>query len=437
MPETAPCRSERALGRGPRFAVCSRAMQTGASCTWRSAAPALAAALALAITTLAGTPVASAQRIGTVVMPFDGPGSAAVRTEVHETLAEDPRLDLAPLDEGAPDARILVSGSTSGRATRRSFELVASDANGNELATQSGRLGRGAAGRRSVEDATRSLMDAAVGALPAEPSAAIEPVEGEGSSEGSAGTGPSEAGPSGPTDPSHDPAIVAIRAGAVFRNRTSDVRLVNGGSQLYDSGFYVELAAALEVRPLAHDPGLGRGLYLRADYAHAVGLGTQDCGSGTCQRFDTTFFRVYGDAGFLFGLGDVAELGAGVGFGFEAYQIADNRVMPGVEYPYLRPGIRGRIKIIQEMLVIDADVGYRALFGREGLGTAFGPSGDSFGFDAGLGVGGLFDFGLMWRADFSWASYWHSFGGGGTLQTGESGTDQGVRIGLSLGYGIR
>lgn len=378
----------------------------------------------------------SAQRgIGAVVMPFDGPGSDAVRGQVHDALAEDPRLVVAPLDEGASDAQVLISGSTSGRAARRTFELVASDAQGTELATQSGRVGRGAAGRRAVADATRALMDTAIARLPPPPSSATTEIETETETETETQPPPQEAGPT--TSPGSDPAIVAILAGAVFRNRTADVRLENGGSQIYDSGFYVELAAGLEIRPLAHDPGMGRGLFLRASYAHAVGLGTQDCGSGTCQRYDTTFFRAYGDVGFLFDLGRVVELGAALGFGYDAYQIADNRVMPGVEYPFLRPGIRGRIRVLEEMVVIDADVGFRALFGRDRLGTAFGPTGDSFGMDAGLGVTGIFDFGLMYRADFTWASYWHSFGGGGTLQTATSGTDQGIRIGVMLGYGFR
>jgi len=131
------------------------------------------------------------------------------------------------------------------------------------------------------------------------------------------------------------------------------------------------------------------------------------------------------------------EIGAGLGFGYDAYQIADNRVMPGVEYPYLRPSIRGRIRILEEIVVLDAEVGFRSLFGRDRLSTAFGPSGDSFGLDAGLGVTGIFDFGLTYRADFSWASYWHSFAGGGTLATATSGTDQGIRIGVMLGYGFR
>ncbi len=381
--------------------------------------------------------VVSAQRgVGAVVMPFDGPGSEAVRGQVHDALAEDPRLDVAPLDEGAPDARVLVSGSTAGRATRRTFELVASDAQGTELATQSGRVGRGAAGRRAVADATRSLIDNAIARLPAEPSQAETSTEIEPADTTETQTPPVEAGPT-TTNAATDPPIVGILVGAVFRNRTADVRLENGGSQIYDSGFYVELAAGLEIRPLAHDPGLGRGLFLRASYAHAVGLGTQDCGSGTCQRYDTTFFRAYGDVGFLFDLGRVVEIGAGLGFGYDAYQIADNRVMPGVEYPFLRPGIRGRIRVLEEMVVLDADVGFRALFGRDRLSTAFGPTGDSFGIDAGLGVTGIFDFGLMYRADFTWASYWHSFGGGGTLQTATSGVDQGIRIGVMLGYGFR
>ena len=87
--------------------------------------------------------------------------------------------------------------------------------------------------------------------------------------------------------------------------------------------------------------------------------------------------------------------------------------------------------------MLDAEVGLRSLFGRDRLGTAFGPNGDSLGMDAGLGVTGLLDFGLTWRADFTWASYWHSFAGGGTLQNGQSGTDQGIRIGVMLGYGLR
>lgn len=391
-----------------------------------------------------GTSSVAAQRSGathgTVVMPFDGPGSDEVRQQVYDALREDRRLDVAQLDEGSPNAQLLISGSTSGRPSRRGFELFATDAQGNELGSQSGRVGRGAAGRRAVADATRALVDGAVGRLPAPRPAATEETPTTSTTPEAVSDEPAHDAPTtspGATNANDDPPILALLAGAVFRTRTSEVQLRNGGRQLYDVGMYVELAAALELRPFAHDPGLLRGLFVRGSYAHAVGLGTQDCANGTCQRYDTTFFRAYGDVGFLFDLGRIAEIGAAVGFGFEAYQIADNRVMPGVEYPYLRPSVRGRIRIVQEMLVLDADVGFRSLFGRDRLGTAFGPNGDSFGLDASLGVTGIFDFGLMYRADFTWAGYWHSFQGGGSVQDGESGTDQGFRIGVMLGYGFR
>ncbi|MBX7193713.1 MAG: hypothetical protein K1X94_16780 [Sandaracinaceae bacterium] len=371
---------------------------------------------------------AMAQRVGVVVMPFDGPGSDAIRSQVHEALGEDSRLDVAALDEGSPGAQILVSGSTAGRATRRTFEIVASDGEGNELATQSGRVGRGAAGRRAVADATRALLDAAIPRLPPPPAAEVEPDTTD-------TTPPPEEHHDSAATPSSgsDPAILGLFAGIVAHNRSTGIDLQGGLHRGYDS-VYVELAVAGELRPLAHDPSLARGLFVRASYAHAVALGTQYCPmGGSCQRYDTTFFRIYGDVGFLFDLDRVAELGAGLGFGFEANQIADNPILPGVEYPYLRPAIRGRIRILEELLVLDAEVGFRSLFGRDGLNAAYGTGGDSFGMDASLAATGLFDFGLTWRAEFGWSSYWHSFTGG----SGQSGTDQALRGTFLLGYGFR
>lgn len=397
-------------------------------------------ALALELASLSWTTSAEAQRTGVVVMPFDGPGSAAIRRQVHEALTRDERLDVAPLDRGAPSARVLVSGTVTGRGARQRLELVASDAEGRELATRSGRIGRGAAHRRTIEDATRALMDEALARLPREreaPRPAPSSPPPEATSDESTALAPAESQETGELTRRGSLPLLSALAGIVARNRTAEIRLGNGGSQLYDSGFYVEVAARLELRPLAADSGLARGLYLRADYAHAVGLGTQDCGSGTCMRYETVFFRIAGDLGFLFPLGDVVEFGLGVGFGFDAYQIADNRVLPGVEYPYLRPAVRGRVRIVEETVVIDGEVALRSLFGRERLSASFGADGDSFGMDAGLGLGGVFDFGLAWRLDLTWASYWHQFAGAGSLQSGQNGVDQGVRIGAMLGYGLR
>ena len=368
------------------------------------------------------------------VETFRGAGGDDVQEIVTEVLQADGRVRVV----SGGNARLMIGGSVSGRATRRTAEFTARSSSGAELAQESARMGRGAAGRRAVTAAIQSLMDAALGNLSVEASMTPPPSETRGGGETGTGTetdtetgtDEAEAEPSG--DTSGDPAILAISLGAVVRTRGADIRLQNGVGQTYD-GTYVEATARLELRPLAHDRGLARGLFLRLDYAHALGLGSRDR-SGA--QYETVFFRAFGDVGFLFGLGDVVELGASIGFGWDSYSISANPVMPGVEYPYLRPGIRLRIRLVQELVVLDADLGFRSIFGRANF-TSFGSEGDSFGLDAGIGIGGLFDFGLLWRANFAWANYWHSFSGTATIEPASSGQDGGIQVGLTVGYGIR
>lgn len=367
------------------------------------------------------------------VETFDGAGADDVQEMVNSVLQADGRIRVVS-DSGA---NLVIGGSVSGRATRRTVQLTARSSSGAELAQESARLGRGAAGRRAVQTAIQSLMNAALGNLAVEesmtPTTQSEP-QAETETQAETEEGESDAQRPAPTaDSSGDPAILALSVGAVVRTRGADIRLQNGGGQTYDSGAYVEATGRVELRPLAHDRGLGRGLFLRLDYAHAVGLGSRDT-SGA--QYETVFFRAFGDVGFLFGLGDVIELGAALGFGWDAYKISTNPIMPGVEYPYLRPGIRLRVRLVQELVVLDADFGFRSIFGRANF-TSFGSAGDSFGLDAGIGIGGLFDFGLLWRANFAWANYWHSFSGTATLEPASSGQDGGIQVGLTVGYGIR
>lgn len=369
------------------------------------------------------------------VETFEGAGADDVQEMVNSVLQEDGRIRV--VSNG--DARLVIGGSVSGRATRRSVQFTARSSSGAELAQESARLGRGAAGRRAVATAIQSLMDAALGNLSVEASMTQTTetetqtrTETETATETEAGESEAQQpGTSG--DTSGEPAILALSIGAVVRTRSADIRLQNGGGQTYDSGAYMEATGRVELRPLAHDRGFGRGLFLRLDYAHAVGLGSRDT-SGA--QYETVFFRAFGDVGFLFGLGDVIELGAALGFGWDAYKISTNPIMPGVEYPYLRPGIRLRVRLVQELVVLDADFGFRSIFGRANF-TSFGSEGDSFGLDAGIGIGGLFDFGLLWRANFAWANYWHSFSGTATLEPASSGQDGGIQFGLTVGYGIR
>ncbi|MCS6857868.1 MAG: hypothetical protein NZM37_09165, partial [Sandaracinaceae bacterium] len=234
------------------------------------------------------------------------------------------------------------------------------------------------------------------------------------------------------------PPLFVFLLGVVPRNRSAEIRDTSGETRGYDSGFYPELIAQFELRPLARDPGVGRALFLRGFYSHAVGIGSRekDC-TEECQNYSTVFFRGGGDLGMLGDLGGIVELGVGIGFGFEAYQLADNPILPSVEYPYLRPALRARFRLAQELFVLDAEVAYRSLLGREEWTPAFGRSGDAFGMDISGGLSGVFGFGLAWRAEFAWVHYWHQFSGMGLMASGKEGSDSGIRITLALGAGIQ
>lgn len=374
---------------------------------------------------------ASAQEpVDTHVETFEGTGADEIEEMVTAAVQEDARVRIV----GNVGAHLQIGGSVSGRGARRSVQLTARSSSGAELAQENARLGRGAAGRRAVTTAVQNLLEAALGNLAVEASlASAEPSSTEAEPETETEAETEHAQPSAPQDSLADPAILSVAIGTVIRTRDTEIRLMNGGQQTYGSGAYWEATARVELRPLAHEQGLARGLFLRLDYAHALGLGSRDT-SGA--QYETVYFRAYGDVGFLFGLGDVVELGAAVGFGWDAYKIATNPILPGVEYPFLRPAVRLRVRLLQELVVLDADIGFRSIFSRANF-NGFGASGDSFGLDAGLGIGGLFDFGLLWRANFSWSNYWHSFSGTSTLMPGTSGTDGGIQVGLTVGYGRR
>ena len=88
--------------------------------------------------------------------------------------------------------------------------------------------------------------------------------------------------------------------------------------------------------------------------------------------------------------------------------------------------------------MVGFDVGYRALFSRDGLGAAFGAGGDSFGFDGMISLSGTTDFGLAWAVEGGWAQFFHNFSGApGALASRTHGTDGGYRILVSVGYAFR
>jgi hypothetical protein len=141
-------------------------------------------------------------------------------------------------------------------------------------------------------------------------------------------------------------------------------------------------------------------------------------------------------AGYLLPLASFLEVGASFGVGWERYDLGANVVLPAIDYPYLRPGIRARFRIVDELFVIGVDAGYRALLSREGLSTAFGTSGDGFGYDLGASISGSFDFGLYYGIEGGWAQFVHAFSGTASTAPGTSGLDGGYRFSAMLGYAL-
>jgi hypothetical protein len=397
---------------------------------------------------VAGT-AAAQSRVPVAVLPFSGPGATAARRQAISVLETEPRVTVT--DEGIADAaaqrtgagasgadgvegfarqiqvRVVIQGEIRGRGARRRLVLTARDAGGANIASETiARMRGGAAGRRAIASALDALLDTALAAIPPD-----RPRERSVSEEAAAPVAP----PPVETPPSFgaDPAIFTVTVGAGLRARNAAIHLDDSSERTYDASPYFEIQGRVELRPLAHEQSYARGLYAWAEAGGAPGL-TSRRADGT--QVSTSFYRLAASVGYLVPIGDIVEAGVGLGAGWDAYQLDDNQAMPTVEYPYLRPAVRARFRVLGETVVIGIEGGYRALFAREGLSSAFGPRGASFGWDVGGGLSGTFDFGLTYALDVGFTQYVHDFSTTvpGFIGQGTHGTDGGYRFSLSLGY---
>jgi hypothetical protein len=389
------------------------------------------------------------------VLPFDGPGATGARSAVAAVLGDDARvevLDLARTDEaatregasadgeagieavaGALEARLVVQGTVTGRGARRTVSLVARDASGRLVAAERARL---APGRRALATAIDSLLDAALPSLPA----AATPHEEAPRETTHPEPSVTPASPSAPATASttdafgEDPALLTLTIAPALRSREASITLDDATTRGYAASPYFELGGAIELRPLAHEHSYARGVFARAEAGGALALASRRA-DGT--SVTTTFYRLSLALGYLVPIERVLELGAGIGGGWDAFQLAANQTMPTVEYPYLRALVRARVRIFGELLVADVEAGYRGIFGREGLSTAFGAQGDGFGWDVVARIAGTVDLGVCWAVEGGYAQYVHAFAGGGALGNGTRGTDGGYRVAASVGYAFR
>jgi len=389
----------------------------------------------------------------TAVAPFDGRRATIVRRLVSRALPREARtvsrrtVDRAARSAGVEGtgetgvaallaeagADLVLQGSVSGPARRPRIELVFRAADGTELARGETRYRRRPRRyRRRFESDVEGLYERALAGLeahrapPPEPEPPPEPIVED-----------VPEAPEEPEAPEDGLALLAATVGLSIRTRTVDIELADGGRHRYDleSGVYPELLVGLEARPFANAAHLGRGLFIRGVFAHSVGLASQTASGATV---DSNFLRFGLHAGWLVPLGDAIELGLAFGAGYDGYHLGGNDVLPTAEYVWLRPGARARIRLMQETLVLEADLAYRAVLGEGAIRPAFGEDGDAHGVDAGVGLGGNLlaaaGLGFTWAVRFDYVGYFTSYAGAAHAAPATSGVEESIRVTLLAGW---
>ncbi|MCB9596366.1 MAG: hypothetical protein H6719_26830 [Sandaracinaceae bacterium] len=244
-----------------------------------------------------------------------------------------------------------------------------------------------------------------------------------------------------PEEPSEAPqdglAFLSAWVGLVIRTRDALVTLAAPGERRYGAT-YAELGLAAELRPFASEAHLGRGTFVTFDFFHSVGLGSVVDDPAMSSVDSTNFARLQLMAGWMAPLGDVVELGVGIGGGFEGYYFAPNPVLPTTEIAYIRPAARGRVRLLEETVVLELDLAYRAVLGTGDIAGSFGQDAETHGVDVGAGLTGnlsrIADLGFTWAVRFHYVGYFMSYAGVASDAQGTSGAEQSVRFTILAGW---
>lgn len=404
-------------------------------------------ALCLVLGLLAAPSLAAADpRIA--VLPFRGPHAEDAREMAHDALSETDGARVAPLRrtdraiEGSRGARArrlaarrlgadyFVTGRVRTRGRRARVALVVEDRGGRTVARRTvrvvnGRGNFGAAARRLVSrlDPPRE-REAPNPFRPAEESDDEEERDHARARD---------------DDGRRGAPLVDIHVGARVQGRLASFETTEGNVHRNDVAYPV-LTALVRARPWRNEDDVHRGIEMRGFFGHAVGLRSRN--TLTDEPVDTSFFNVYADVGILFEVDPSAELGLGLGFGWDSFAFGEQSlvVVPSAEYAYLRPHLRGRFRLEDELLVLGLGVAYRGVLSRGALSEHFGQDGETQGFDVAGRLGGSLDLGgvgLSYGIEAGVAGYFHFFDGEAITAQAKSGTDFSLWLGAQAGFAFR
>lgn len=392
-----------------------------------------------------GVGSAQAQEISIAVAPFRGRRAAPVTRVVAEALgergtvvgtAETRRVarqaQVRGLDASAVPhlaevlgADLVVLGEVRGPRRRTRVTVAIFTPDGTELGR--GEVAYRPARRTALTEEVHRLFDLgqiaveALRAPPPPPEPMPEP----------------EPEPEAESVPDDGLAFLDITVGFVIRSRSAAVNIIGSGQRLYDAAPYAELTLAAELRPLAGQAHLGRGVFARGRFAHSVGLGSR-VDDPMMAAVKTNFLRFEVAAGWLGPVTPEVEVGVALGGGLDGYFLAPNPALPTTEIGYVRPAARARIRLAEETLVLDAHLGYRGVVGLGALGRAFGEGAETHGVDVGLGLTGhllrLAELGLRWRVLLEYVGYFTSFSGRAADAAATSGSEESLRLTIDVGW---
>jgi hypothetical protein len=337
-------------------------------------------------------------------------------------------------------AELVVQGNVTGTRRAPRLEMVVRSPDGAELVR--GESSHRGGAWRDFDNEVGEIFDRALAersrrATPTAPSPRVHTPENEG-----------ETPPPRSVAPDDGLAIIALVIGDAVRTREASVELDTGGTPGYSVPAYPELRIGIEARPFANDTHLGRGLFINGFFGHSLGL-TSRVSSPMCNADPTqpnctvssNFARFAIGAGYLAPLENVIELGGGFTVGYDGFHFGPNVAFPTTEYVYLRPGVRARIRLMQEALVLDAEVAYRGAVSVGAIAETYGDGANAHAIDLVFTAGGnffpLFDLGFTWAVRFDFVKYFLFFSGPSTGPPADTGEDASFGASFLVGWSIR
>ncbi len=452
--------------------------------------------VALCVSLLAGASVprgASAQttRTRAIVLSFEGWHADQARTAAVDGLAaaydlitEQTAIDTASsmgVDPGTPEGmgavvarlhiELVVGGTVAGTGRSAQTTVWVTDTQGNTLATRTasgpgtGRRGGIAIGNAALEACSEGVMQLhPIGPQPqpqaqpqpqpeAEPEPEPEPLpdydiehEVAGASRGQRHDGerptPRRGGSDGGSGPSisgrwNQPVFRAL-IGVDVRNRVASAS-PNPEINRFDADFGPAIQLLLETRPFAQSDDATRGLYAYVWTEFSAGL-SYFPNAATDETAAMTLYGLDIGAGYAGTIGEVFELIGTVGFGMDGVGLSEldppTAHYPSVQIMYLRPAIQARVRLAEDLLILEGSFGGRIMLSAGDLNTFGSPGGG--GIDWSIGLAGIIDPGFTWQLRFGYSGNYISYGDPGDgAPFLDSGVEEAWRILIGIGWAFR